>query len=522
MGDNRVVLVNDRSLMSNFRGNYVFGFLSCGPYEKIPRFLYNIFCPVVPANPNTGEAIMAECGVRRVEASLLRDGYKREEVFVAHPEYIEKAITPETKIVGVGTMDPLGIGPVTSALKSGNSIAYNAYLFAELIYKINKIRDEKGYKFKLVLGGSGAWQFKKYKDKKSEYRIDHVVEGEVDSKAPQIFKAIEDGSAPEFIRAYTRTIEEIPEIVGATVNSLIEAMRGCGRGCPFCDVNKRMKRDFPIDRLTREALVNKKVGFDYLWLHSDEMLLYACDNSDYIPNRDAIKELFFAMKALNFRTIGTTHFTLSSVVADPKVIEYMAEANNLSPSKWLGVQPGVETASPKIGKYWLAYKTKPFSVEEWPWVVKEGIKILNQNYIYPCCTLIILPNHDIKGPFPKEEDDDTKETIQLVEDIAKNELSCLMAPLLYVDYDEPSRNVTFKNISKLQLELYYKCWLYNLRQFDKRLRDVIKPKTFSPLAKLITVSIGKLGVRAILSYLKGLVKQRFGDIPENFSKSLPK
>src|SRR3712207_7948933 len=41
-----------------------------------------------------------------------------------------------------------------------------------------------------------------------------------------------------FRSTFVRSIENIPMMQGPTVNSLIEAMRGCGRGCDFCDVNR--------------------------------------------------------------------------------------------------------------------------------------------------------------------------------------------------------------------------------------------------------------------------------------------
>ena len=77
-----------------------------------------------------------------------------------------------------------------------------------------------------------------------------------------------------FILLY-RNIENIPMIQGPTINSLIEAMRGCGRGCDFCDVNKRSKKDMPFERLQEEAGFNLKYGFDSIWLQSDEMLFMA-------------------------------------------------------------------------------------------------------------------------------------------------------------------------------------------------------------------------------------------------------
>ena len=86
-------------------------------------------------------------------------------------------------------------------------------------------------------------------------------------------------------------------------------MRGCGRGCDFCDVNKRSKKDIPLSRLQEEAKINLKYGFDSIWLQSDEMLLYGCDNKDFIPNQDAILDVWKGLKSIGANFIGTTHMT---------------------------------------------------------------------------------------------------------------------------------------------------------------------------------------------------------------------
>ena len=49
-----------------------------------------------------------------------------------------------------------------------------------------------------------------------------------------------------------------------------------------------------------------------MWLHSDEMLLYGCDNRDFVPNRDAIVDLWKGLKGLGANFIGTTHMTFFS------------------------------------------------------------------------------------------------------------------------------------------------------------------------------------------------------------------
>lgn len=57
-------------------------------------------CPPVETDPVTGEAKVAQVGLRRVESALLQ-GDKKDEVFVANPDYLEKSIGPDTKVVGI-------------------------------------------------------------------------------------------------------------------------------------------------------------------------------------------------------------------------------------------------------------------------------------------------------------------------------------------------------------------------------------------------------------------------------------
>ena len=70
----RIVLTADRSLMTNYRGNFLYGFIACGPYELIPEFVFDrLFCPSVETDKNTGEVKVAQCGLRRIEGSLLKE-----------------------------------------------------------------------------------------------------------------------------------------------------------------------------------------------------------------------------------------------------------------------------------------------------------------------------------------------------------------------------------------------------------------------------------------------------------------
>jgi hypothetical protein len=130
----KVVLSADRTLMSPYRGISLASFFGCAPAldfnrtkdsfwyyilknQVTPRVLFDFICN--PIGHKNGIANFAPYGLRKLESSLLRDGYNPEDVVVAHPDYIEQFIGPETEVVGTYEMDPLGMGPVTMTFTFG-------------------------------------------------------------------------------------------------------------------------------------------------------------------------------------------------------------------------------------------------------------------------------------------------------------------------------------------------------------------------------------------------------------------
>ena len=52
----RIVLTADCSLMTNYRGNFLYGFIACGPYELVPEFVFDkLFCPSVETKKIQGK-----------------------------------------------------------------------------------------------------------------------------------------------------------------------------------------------------------------------------------------------------------------------------------------------------------------------------------------------------------------------------------------------------------------------------------------------------------------------------------
>lgn len=485
--------------MSNYRGNMLFGFAACIPAEKLSKLLYyHLFCPAVGANPATGEAGLAPLGLRRIESSLI-DEFGSDQVTTAHCDYLEKAIGSETKIVGINAMDPLGISPLTSMGRPFTP--YTHFSFKILMKKIKKLKQE--YRFKTVLGGGGAWQLAGNKQARELYEIDHVVLGEADQHCTTMFYDVMNNEAPEVMSVMTNKITDIPLIKGPTTSSAIEAMRGCGKGCDFCDPNKRMKRDFPIERLKEEAKINLDYGHRSIWLMSDEIMLYGCDSRNLYPNRDAIIELFSAMKSLGkVDYVGAVHLSLSSAVADPQCIMKIKEINNFGPGRWNSVQTGLETGSVRLFKKHLGYKAKPYSAEEWPDVVVQGTKVLNKGYFIALHTVII--------GLPGETDDDVQDTINLVKALDGTE--SFITPTLWTDYYNPEKSLTIAKFNKLQWKLFYLCWKKDLESIDKWIWQ--GTGKFPPYLRHLAVMFTKIGVRHQLRLIRDEAKKVLGQDPD--------
>jgi len=72
-----------------------------------------------PAKHNgDGRAKFAPYGLRKVEAILLENGFDSSEVAVIHPFDLNRHVGPDTKVVGISSMDPTGMGYVSKTYSS--------------------------------------------------------------------------------------------------------------------------------------------------------------------------------------------------------------------------------------------------------------------------------------------------------------------------------------------------------------------------------------------------------------------
>src|SRR5207247_2660097 len=191
----KYVLAADYTLMTDYRNVPLATFFSCIPTDYWQsRLVFRILADQ-PKLDAQGRPIRVPYGLRKVEASLVR-AFGRDDVVIADPRDVNRYIDDETEVVGLHSMDPLGLGPVSMS----------------------------------------------------------------------------------FTNATAPTVDQIPKILGPTMHAMNEVMRGCGRGCEFCEVTLRRPRYFPFDYIGDEIAVNTKVGQSSIQLHSDDIFLYNLEN----------------------------------------------------------------------------------------------------------------------------------------------------------------------------------------------------------------------------------------------------
>lgn len=480
----KIVLTADRTLMSEYAGNIFFGFSASAPRGYLPDwFYYHFICPSVPVNKENGEAFYAPVGLRKIEAKLLEYGFRKDEVIIAHPDYLNKAIGADTKVVSITTFDPLGIGPVTSTFSNllGGEKAYNAHKFCELMEKPALRQDG----LKVIVGGPGAWQLTDEWVQK-EFGIDTIVLGEAENVVGPLFReAITGNPLPRQIGRTPVKVEDIPNVIGPTICGLVEVSRGCGRGCDFCNPAIMQLKCRPIQDILVDVKVNVRHGHDSVILHSEDIFRYGA--TGFYPNQQSVEELFKAvLNTEGVRQVLVSHGSFASIVSAPTMLPAISELMHLDRRNWRGYQVGLETGSPRLLKNHMAGKCKPFKPEEWPEVVKQATGISNDAHWLPVSTLIL--------GLPDETSDDIIKTLELVDDLKKYRI--MVYPLLAV----PTGRLSEKDLSVKEkllhehLELFLRCWEINLKLWPETFNDVSGGLRYSLIEKTMLRTLLNTGV----------------------------
>lgn len=478
-GGYRIVLTSDRTLMSENNGGVFLGFSACVPQGMMPdRAYFSLFCPSVGVKED-GSVSHAPCGTRKIEAALLRHGFGREEVVVAHPDHLDRAVGPETRAIGITENDPLGMGPATSTFTQlFGGEPYTAIKFREVLNS----PPIKRFRPRIIIGGPGAWQLED-PDTLSAMGIDCVVLGEGEGVVGPLFeKAVDEDPLPPVVYGQVVPVDEIPSIMGPTAHGIVEIARGCGRGCAFCVPTMLRYRCLPIDHILREVEVNLRGGRQPL-LHAEDVLRYKARGLDV--NKEAVTGLFRAvMNHPGVRDVAISHFALSSVMSAPEVIEEISNiigAGERFP--WLGGQTGIETGSPRLIREHMAGKCMPFRPEDWPDLVISAFEVLSENHWVPCATLIL--------GLPDETEGDIDQTIGLVEELRG--FKSLIVPLFMVSTGALKSSVgsfTLERMTPKHTALFLGCWEHNFswipRLLEEFLEMSVRSRSVSYGLKLVT------------------------------------
>lgn len=512
---NRIILTSDRSLMSEYRDIPLGDFFACAPKEIVPKSLFFFFAKKVPVI-NNGIASRAPYGLRKFEASIF--DWNANDIITAYPDYIKNFISKDTEIVAVNTMDPLALGPVSMMFTlGGKTTSYSKFLFAELIKQIGEIKKKNNYKFKLLVGGPGAWQFElrsNYMEKEPYNNIDNVIIGEYDGIADNILHKVLNNSLPRVYRHKEfPIISQTPQIRNPSLNGLVEIMRGCGRNCEFCEPNLRRARYQSVDYIKKEIQVNVNSGYKSLWAQSEDFWLYKLeDHRNFIPNNDALIELFSEIsKIKGLKDIHPTHGSIAPAAHDPDLVKKLSEIMHAGKNYWVGVQPGLETGSARLLKQIMPYKAKPFSADEWEDVVIKGTINYNKNYWFPAYTLIL--------GIPGETDDDLKDTIRLLhkmeteipKKIGKEKTHFVTVPLSFIPAGIMHGDSFFdidEEMTELRFFVLYLSWKHIVYELTNAPSGVVK----SASLKFLLYSSALPAFSIMLNWLKAWARKKGYDL----------
>ncbi len=425
-----------------------------------------------------GSARYMPAGVRLLEKSLLRE-YRRADIVACFPDDLPKFIGPNTRAVAVSTHNPLGVtfaAGVYTSIFGSSRLPINSHYARDLFAKI-KLSPYRS-NFKVVVGGSGGWQIIQT-NTYHELGVDCVVEGRSESDdSMEIFrKAMRCEELPKQIEVRHPTSRDailFPD--SRTTFGVVEMTTGCGRRCQFCVPDLNPQIDLPKEKILAAVRANVREGNKQISLATEDMFIWGQVQTDtpfFFPNREALVDLYSEI----VNTPGVeqhvlSHCTIAPSVVDPLLIKQLSDL--LLPKSpihlpYLSSHPlkkalspliGLETGSVRMAKQIMPSKGVPFPIEDWPSVVLEGLRVLNQNNWFPVMTLIVGN--------PGETDQDVMDTLDLVYEMERRNLFAFLIPSIFTPLHdtrmENKKGVTeTRQLTQLQWQLLMKCWKLNLR-----------------------------------------------------------
>ncbi len=405
-----VILTTDRTMMSNHHGREFLGFIATGPPIGVNEKIWMwIAAPKVKVDEE-GKPVEAPYGMRKVEAKLIDAGFK---AAIIDPDYLHKYLDA-MKVLMLGHHDFFALGPpsnewwIITGKEPINRVSFRRLMESPVVRKAK----EKGVK--IIVGGPAAWQWLYELEYWRKWGVDIVIDGEVEKIIVDIVqKALNGEPLPDYIfvgPGDSPSVEEIPVIKGASVNGLVEIMRGCPRGCKFCSVTLRPLRFIPLDIIRKEIEVNVRHGIKGTILHSEDVLLYHADGVK--PRPEPLIKLHEMARKHTPGALAWSHASLAAIKYAEDEYKLVSKLMNDivfadGRQSFLGVEVGIETGSPRLARIIMPAKSAPYPPEKWPEVVEDAFRIMHENNIIPAATIIL--------GLPEETPEDVVKTGELLD-----------------------------------------------------------------------------------------------------------
>lgn len=451
-----IVLTTDRCMMSNHHGKEFIGFMATGPAIGLPEKLWMwIACPKMKVD-SIGRPWQAPYGLRKIEAKLVDEGFK---AAIIDPDYLHLHLK-HAKVLLLSHHDYFALGPPSSEwwfITRREPV--NRKSFIALMEK-PEIREAKKRGLKIIAGGPAAWQWLWNEDLWAKWGVDTVFDGEGERLVVDLVeRALNNEPLPRYIYAGPRDtpgLDELSVIKGASVNGLVEIMRGCPRGCKFCSVTLRPLRMIPLEFIEKEIIVNVKNGVDAGILHSEDVLLYGADGVK--PRPEPLFKLH-EVALRHYKGLAWSHASLAAIVYAERNYKLVSRLTDYIYSHanqdYLGVEVGIETGSVRLAKIIMPAKAAPYPAEQWPEIVEEAFQIMHDNRIVPAATLIL--------GLPEENEDDVYATLELLDRL--KHYRSLIVPMFFVPMGYLKNKDWFKDIhvTRAHIEVMVACLKHSLK-----------------------------------------------------------
>ena len=448
--------------MSNHHGREFLGFMATGPALGLPERLWRwIACPKMKTD-DQGRPLQAPYGLRKIEAALQNAGYK---AYIIDPDYVAFYIKRGARALMIGHHDYFAFGPPSSEwwMITGKE-PINRKSFIEFI-SMKEIWEAKRRRgFRIVVGGPAAWQWLSWPEALKRWPVDTIVEGEAEKVVVDLAEKIINGEElPQLIRVPPNEvprIDEIPLIKGASINGLVEIMRGCPRGCKFCSVTLKPLRFIPLNNIMREIELNLRSGVKNVLLHSEDILLYGADGIR--PRSEPLIKLHSMVSRylLEYESgFAWSHASLASIKyaeehgrTVSKIVDLVLDGDT---RRFLGVEVGLETGSIRLVRKVMPAKAAPYRPEDYPDIVEEAFSIMSTNNIIPAATFIL--------GLPDEREEDVYATIELLDRLKP--YPSLIVPMFFVPLGMLKDREAFKksHIKDYHIEALRRAALHSIR-----------------------------------------------------------